>query len=179
MKMKNYETFERMCSLLQIDPHDLYTDHMWGRCPYANRHWHQARQLSLDVVAHLHSYSTEDECLQLLVLEILGLGFWCVCFLKRRVSSDKRTPCTVLCQGKHSRCYVLFLTKTTFVGFMQLRSQSTEFVNGTAPSWQDEFRDELLFLDSPRVLFVYSQHAVRLKHWWDGFHRFLQCTTRC
>ena len=47
----------------------LHTDHMLGRCPYVNQHWHQARQLSLDVAAYMSSYSTEDERLQSLAPE--------------------------------------------------------------------------------------------------------------
>ena len=47
----------------------LHTDHMLGRCPYVNQHWHQARQLSLDVAAYMSSYSTDDERLQSLAPE--------------------------------------------------------------------------------------------------------------
>ena len=31
----------------------LYTDHVRGRCPYVDQHWHQARQLSVDAAAYV------------------------------------------------------------------------------------------------------------------------------
>ena len=31
----------------------LHTDHVLGRCPYVDQHWHQAKQLSLDAAAYV------------------------------------------------------------------------------------------------------------------------------
>ena len=55
----------------------------------------------------MSSYSTEDERLQSLAPETGSRFLMSVfCYSKRRVSSAKRTPCTGLCQGKHSRFYL-------------------------------------------------------------------------